>query len=171
MENISYASTVGSLMYAQVCTRLDIAHITGMLGRYLSNLGLKYWSVVKRVLRYLQRTKQYMLTYRRSDNLEIIGYADSDFAGCIDAMKYTSGYIYMLNGGAVSWKYVKQSIMASSTMAAEFIACYEASNHRIWMRNFVTRVRVFNSIQRPLRLYNDNDSIVKFSDNNKSLRK
>ena len=56
METFLYSLAVGSLMYAQVCTRLDIAYITGMLGRYLSNPRLKHWRVVKRVLRYLQRT-------------------------------------------------------------------------------------------------------------------
>ena len=69
-------------MYAQVCTRLDIAYIVGMLGRYLSNLGLDHWKATKRVMRYLQRTKDFTFTYRKSDKLEIIGYSDSDFVGC-----------------------------------------------------------------------------------------
>ena len=58
-------------------------------------------------MRYLQRTKDYMLTYRKSNQLEIIGYFDSDFAGCQDSMKSTSGYIYLLAGDAISWKSVK----------------------------------------------------------------
>ncbi|RVW81185.1 Retrovirus-related Pol polyprotein from transposon TNT 1-94 [Vitis vinifera] len=81
MQKIPYASAVGSLMYAQVCTRPDIAYIVGMLGRYLSNPGMDHWRAAKRVMRYLQRTKEYMLTYRRLDQLELIGYSDSDFAG------------------------------------------------------------------------------------------
>ena len=131
MQKIPYASAVGSLMYAQVCTRPDIAYIVGMLGRYLSNPGMDHWKAAKRVMRYLQRTKDYMLTYRRSDQLEIIGYSDSDFAGCQDSRRSTSGYIYLLAGGAISWKSAKQTLIASSTMTAEFIACYEASNHGI----------------------------------------
>ena len=66
MQKIPYASAVGSLMYAQVCTRPDIAFIVGVLGRYLSNPGMDHWKAVKRVMRYLQRTKDYMLMYRRS---------------------------------------------------------------------------------------------------------
>ena len=97
-------------------------------------------------MRYLQRTKDYKLTYRKLDQLEIIGYSDSDFAGCRDSMKSTSGYIYLLAGGAISWKSVKQSIVATSTMEAEFVACYEASNHGIWLRNFVTRLRIMDGI-------------------------
>ncbi|KAL0389043.1 UNVERIFIED_CONTAM: Copia protein [Sesamum calycinum] len=69
-------------------------------------------------------------SYVCSDQIEIIGYTDFDFAGCQDSMKSTSGYIYMLAEGAISWKSVKQSLIASSTMAA-VIACYEASNQGI----------------------------------------
>ena len=116
-------------MYAQVCMCPDIAYIVGVLGWYLSNPGMDHWKAAKRVMRYLQRTKDYMLTYRRSDQLEIIGYSDSDFDGCLDSRKSTSGCIFMLSGGAISWKSIKQTLIASSTMEAEFVACYEASNH------------------------------------------
>ena len=99
-----------------------------MLSRYLSNPLMVHWKATKRVMSYLQRTKYFMLTYRRSDRLEIMGYSDSDFAGCLDSRRSTSSYIFMLAGGVVSRKSVKQSLIASSTMEAEFIACYEASN-------------------------------------------
>ncbi|KAL5851084.1 hypothetical protein ACOSQ3_006202 [Xanthoceras sorbifolium] len=101
MKNIPYASVVGSLMYAQVCTRPDISFVVGMLGRYQSNPGLDHWKAIKKVMRYLQRTKDYMLMYRRTDNLEVIGYLDSDFAGCVDSRKSTSGYIFMMFSGEV----------------------------------------------------------------------
>jgi hypothetical protein len=78
MKNISYASTVGSLLYAQVCTRPDIAMAVGMLGRYQSNPGMEHWKSAKRVMRYLQGTKDYELTYRCTDHLEVVGYSDSD---------------------------------------------------------------------------------------------
>lgn len=93
-----------------------------------------------------------MLTYQRSDKLEIVGYTDSDFGGCKDSMKSTSGYVYLLAGGAISWKNAKQSLVAPSTMAAEFIASYEASNQGIWLRNFVTGLGIVNDIERLLKL-------------------
>ena len=158
-------------MYPQVCTRQDIAYNVGMLGRYLCNPGKDHWIAAKRVMRYLQRTKDYMLTYQKLDQLEIIGYSDSDFAGCRDSMKSTSGYIYLLAGGAISWKSVKQYIVASSTMAAEFVACYEASNHGIWLQNFVTGLRIMDGIERPLKLFCDNKSSVLYSNNNRSSTK
>ncbi|RVX09023.1 Retrovirus-related Pol polyprotein from transposon TNT 1-94 [Vitis vinifera] len=171
MERFPYASAIGSLMYAQVCTRPDIAYIVGMLGRYLSNPGMDHWKKAKRVMRYLQRTKDYMLTYRRSSHLEIVGYSDSDFAGCLDSRRSTSGYIFMLAGGAVSWKSVKQTLVASSTMEAEFIACYEASNHGIWLRNFVTQLRIVDGIEKPLRINCDNKAAELYSKNNRSSSK
>ena len=85
MQRIPYASAIRSLMYAQVCTCPDIAYIVGLLGRYLSNHGKDHWIATKRVMRYLQRTN-----YRKTDQLEIIGYSDSDFARCRDNMKSTS---------------------------------------------------------------------------------
>ncbi|XP_068662895.1 secreted RxLR effector protein 161-like [Aristolochia californica] len=122
-------------------------------------------------MRYLRRTKDYIFTYRRLDSLEIIGFSDSDFAGCQDSKRFTSGYIFMLGEGAISWKYAKQTLIAYSTMVAEFIACFEASNHGIWLRNFVTGLRVVDSIDRPLKIYCDNNSVVLYSNNNRSSTK
>ena len=89
MKNIPYASVVGSLMYAQVCTRPDIAFVVGVLGRYQSNPGIDHWRAAKKVMRYLQGTKDYMLMYIQTKSLEVIGYSDSDFASCVDSRKST----------------------------------------------------------------------------------
>jgi hypothetical protein len=105
IKTVPYASVVGSLMYAQVCTHPDLAFVTGMLGRYQKNSNKPHWDGVKKVLRYLQGTKSLMLTYKKSDApLEIVGYSDSDFAGCLDTEKSTSGYIFTLANGVISWK-------------------------------------------------------------------
>ncbi|XP_059638641.1 secreted RxLR effector protein 161-like [Cornus florida] len=116
MQNIPYASIVGSLIYAQVYIHPDISFAVGMLGRYKSNPGMHHWKAAKKVMRYLQGTKNYMLTFRRIGELEVIGYLDSDFAGCVDSRRSTFGYLFLLAGGVISWKSAKQSIIASSTM-------------------------------------------------------
>ena len=77
----------------------------------------------------------------------------------------------MLAGGAVSWKSVKQILIASSTMEAEFIACYEASNHGIWLRNFITELRIVDGIEKPLRINCDNKVTKLYSKNNQSSSK
>ena len=84
MKNIPYTSVVGSLRYAQVCTRPNIAFTVGVLGRYQSNPSIDHWRAAKKVMRYFQGTKDYMLMYRRTYSLEVIGYSDADFAGCVD---------------------------------------------------------------------------------------
>ncbi|RVW30282.1 Retrovirus-related Pol polyprotein from transposon TNT 1-94 [Vitis vinifera] len=168
MKNIPYASAVGSLMYAQVCTRPDIAFAVGMLGRYQSNLGIDHWKAAKKVMRYLQGTKDYKLMYRRTSNLEVVGYSDSDFAGCVDSRKSTSGYIFILASGAISWRSVKQTMTATSTMEAEFISCFEATSHGVWLKSFISGLRVMDSISRPLSIYCDNSAAVFMAKNNKS---
>ena len=94
MKNIPYTSSIGSLLYAQVCTIPDIAFVVGLLGRYQSSPGIDHWRAAKKVMRYLQGTKDYMLMYRRTYSLEVISYSDVDFAGCVDSRKSTSGYIF-----------------------------------------------------------------------------
>ncbi|KAL1224686.1 Retrovirus-related Pol polyprotein from transposon TNT 1-94 [Cardamine amara subsp. amara] len=96
MQKYSYASYVVSLMYAQVCTRYDISHAVGMLGRFQSNPGLAHWKAAKKVLRYIKGTRNYMLTYQKSTHPQMVGFPDSDFGGCQDTRHYTLGYVYSL---------------------------------------------------------------------------
>ena len=76
MEKFLYAQVVMSLMYIQFSSRPVIAYIVGVLGRYMSNQGMAHWKAAKWVLRYLQRTKNNKLMYRKSERLEIIRYSD-----------------------------------------------------------------------------------------------
>ena len=114
LKMVPYALVVGSLQYAQVCTCLDLAFVTGLVGRFQSNPRTEHWELVKKVLRYLQGMKSLMMTYRRSDSLHIVGSSDSDYAG--DDRKSTSGYVFTLAGGAISWKSSKQTVTTLSTM-------------------------------------------------------
>jgi hypothetical protein len=90
-----------------------------------------------------------MLTYRRSNNLEVLGYSDSDYAGYIDTRKSTFGYVSLLASGAVSWKSSKQSIIATSTMEAEFVAYFESTIQALWLHNFVSRFSLVDHIKKP----------------------
>ncbi|TYK19577.1 gag/pol protein [Cucumis melo var. makuwa] len=100
MSNIPYASAVGSLMYAMLCTRPDICYPVGIVSRYQSNLGHDHWPTVKNILKYLKRTRDYMFVYGSKD-LFLTGYTDSDFQSDKDARKSTSGSVFTLNEGAV----------------------------------------------------------------------
>jgi hypothetical protein len=170
MKSAPYASAVGSLMYAQVCTRPDLAFVTRMLDRYQKNTGINHWNGIKKALRYIQGTKGLMLTYERSDSLEIVGYSDSDFVGYLDTDRSTSDYVFKLAGGAISWSSSKQTVITSSTMYAEFVACYKVVGQTMWLKKFVPDLRVVNSIERPLKLYYDNELAVLYAHNNKKIK-
>jgi len=119
-------------------------------------------------MRYLQGTKDYMLMYRRTDNLEVIGYSDSDFAGCINSRKSTSRYIFLMTGGAISWKSAKYTLTTTSTMEDEFVFCFEATSHGVWLKSFIFGLRIMDSIYRPLRMFCDNSAAVFMAKNNKN---
>ncbi|KAM1185013.1 hypothetical protein ACFX2G_014666 [Malus domestica] len=102
-----------------------------------------------------------MLVYGRKENLELVGYTDSDLAGDVNDRKSTGSYVFMLSGGAVSWKSAKQTIIATSTMEAEFVACFEG------MKQAVVDLRIVDSVQRPVKMYCDNNSVVFFAKNNR----
>ena len=127
MKNVPHASTIISLIYTQVCMHLDITYVVGVLERYLSDPSQKHWVVVKRIMRYLQVTKNYMLTYKRSNDLRVSGYSNSNFAGCLDDHKSTSGQVFVMAREAMSWKSVKQSLTITSNMEAKYVTCYEAT--------------------------------------------
>jgi hypothetical protein len=157
-------------MYAQVCNHPDLTFVTGILGRYQKNPGISHWNGIKKALRYIQGTKCLMLTYERSDSLEIVGYSDSDFSGCLDTDRSTSGYVFKLAGGTISWSSSKQTVITSSTMYVEFVACYEAVGQSMWIKKFMLGLRVVDSIERPLKLYCDNEPAVLYAHNNKKIK-
>ena len=165
MKAIPYFSVVGILMHAQVCTRLDIDFVIRVLARYLSDPNQSHWKATKKVLRYLQGTKDLMLTYQRTNTLEVVGFSYYDYVGYVDDKKSTSSYIFMMDEGVVSWKSVKQTLIASSTMEAKYVACYEDTSHAIWLWNFILASGVVHSISRPLKSFCDNSAIVSFSRN------
>ena len=119
MSHVLYASAVGSLMYAMVCTRPDIAHAVGVLSRYMSKPGKEHWTTVKRVSRYLRGTASYGLCYKGRLGLDRVddkhGIVDADWAGDLDCRRSISGYVFNLFGGAISWMRKRQAIVAIST--------------------------------------------------------
>ena len=169
MESKPYAKLVGSLMYAQVCTRPDLSFAVGILSRFQSNPGHEHWVAGKKVLRYLQRTKNHMLVYRQVKELKLVGYTDSDFAGNYpSSKKSTCGYVFTLAGGAVAWKTMKQGLITTSTMQAEFIAVYEGMCEALWIRNFLMQTKILSHIvSNAIEIYCDNEAAVFFCKNSK----
>ncbi|KAH9688953.1 hypothetical protein KPL70_015278 [Citrus sinensis] len=102
MDRVPYASVVGSLMYAMVCTRLDISQAVSMVSRYMHNRGKNQWLAVKWILRYLYGIVDVGLLFKKDCGQQCVGYCDSDFAGDLDKRRSTTGYVFTLGGDLVS---------------------------------------------------------------------
>jgi len=117
MSHVPYASAVGSIMYAMVCTSPVISQAVSIVSRYMGNTGKMHWQVVKWILRYSRGTKDIGLVFHKNHNTcsNIVGYVDSDYAGDLDKRRSQTGYVFMLFGSAISWKTTLQSTIALST--------------------------------------------------------
>ncbi|KAH9669264.1 hypothetical protein KPL70_021723 [Citrus sinensis] len=136
MSRVPYASAVGSLMFAMICTRPDIAQAVGAVSRYMANPGREHWITVKRILRYIRGTSDVALCYGGSE-FTVRGYVDSDFAGNLDKRKSTTGYVFALAGATVSWVSKLQTVVALSTTEAEYMAATQACKEAIWIQRLL----------------------------------
>ncbi|MCH94322.1 copia-type polyprotein [Trifolium medium] len=118
-----YKQMVGCLMY-MLATRPDLAYSVCLIARFMERSTEMHVAAVKRILRYLKGTIGCGIMYRSvSDgNMQLIGWSDSDYAGDVDDMKSTSGFVFMLGTGAISWSSQKQPIMTLSTTEAGYVA-------------------------------------------------
>eukprot|EP00253_Pinus_taeda_P028941 PITA_28941 len=166
MSHVPYASAIGSLMYAMVCTRPDIAHALGVLSRFMSKLGKEHWTTMKWVFRYLRGTSDYGLCCQGRSGLErmldIRGFVDADWARDLDQRRSTSGCVFNLFGGVVSWMSKKQSIVALSTTEAEYIAATHASKEAVWLQRLCSSMGL---VQGAISIYCDSQSAI-FLENN-----
>ena len=160
MSRIPYASAIGSIMYAMMCTRPDVAYALSMTSRYQGNPGESHWMAVKNILKYLRRTKDWFLVYGGSTELCAKGYTDASFQTDRDDSKSQSGFVFTLNGAAVSWKSSKQTVTADSTTESEYIAASEAAKEAIWMRQFLQGLTVVPSSNDPITLLCDNSGAI-----------
>ena len=133
MAKVPYSSAVGSLMYAMICIRPDIAFAMGVVSRYMSNPGKKHWEAVKGIMRYLNGTRKLCICFGRNGAC-VFGYTDADYAGDMDKRRSTSGYVFMFTRGVVSWRSQLQNCTSmSSTTKAEYIKGFEACKEAIWL--------------------------------------
>ena len=160
MDKIPYASAIGSIMYAMLCTRPDVSYASSMTSRYQSDPGECHWIAVKNILKYLRRTKEYFLIFGGDGELAVKGYSDASFQTDQDDYRSQSGFVFCLNGGAVSWKSLKLDTVADSTTDAKYIAASEAAKEAVWIRKFITELGVVPSIADPIELYCENNGAI-----------
>ena len=140
VDQTMYQSMVGSLLYAAIATRPDIAQAVGVVSKYNSNPTEAHLTAVKRVLRYLKGTMDLAIQYQPSEQPELVGYSDADWAGDLDDRHSTTGNIFMMTGGAISWLSKKQPIVPLSTAEAEYVALSAACQEAVWLRRLLSDI-------------------------------
>ena len=136
-----FAKLLGELQYLANATRLDIAFAVNRLVSYTANPSTQHYSIIKRILCYLARTKDYGITYRKSYNSahHLIAYADAAH-GNADEKKSTTGIVCIAAGGAILWKSKRQTLTALSSTEAEYIALAHTGTEICWFRNLYSKL-------------------------------
>ncbi|KAL7284965.1 hypothetical protein ACG7TL_000054 [Trametes sanguinea] len=165
MRHVPYREAVGSLMYAAMGTRPDITFAVTTLSQFMQNPGRPHWEALKHVLRYLKGTRELRLVYgTTSDGLQ--GFSDSDWGSSTEHRHSISGYVFTLDGGAISWSAKKQNVIALSSTEAEYIALTHAAKEALWLRNVLADVLDPDVARHPLTIYGDNRSAIALAKDN-----
>eukprot|EP00253_Pinus_taeda_P033015 PITA_33015 len=157
-----YKSIVGSLMYL-TAIRPDIMFAVSLISRFMERPKEAHWQASKRILRYVKGTKILGILYTLSECSDLVGYTDSDWAGSIDDRKSTSGYVFHMGSGTISWASKKQSIVALSTVEVEYVAATAAACQAVWMRRMLRslgREKIKETV-----IFCDNSSVIALSKN------
>ena len=156
-----YQQAVGSLMYIMIGSRPDLAHAVGILSQSCSNPTEDNWQEVKRCLRFSKGTTELKLVYQNSMQI-MQGYCDADWGGKIGS-RSTSGYVFVLGSGAISWSSKRQATTALSTTEAEYISIFSASQEAVWLKRMLKK-----NLQKeigPITLWNDNQGAITYIKN------
>ena len=141
VDAICYQSMVGSLLYAAIATRPDIAQAVGTVSNFNSCPTEAHLTAVKRILRYLKGTINLRLRYERSTDDSLIGFSDADWAGDMDDRHSTTGNLFAMSRGAISWFSRKQPVVALSTAEAEYVALSTATQEAARLRRLLSDIK------------------------------
>jgi hypothetical protein len=134
MSSIPYASAIGSIMYDMLSTRPDVALALSLTSRYQSNPGMSHWTVIKNILKFLRRTKDMVLVYGGGNvELDVKSYVSTNYKADSNDEKSQTGYVFLVNGGAVIWRSCKRTLKAKSKMESEYIATADVANEAVWI--------------------------------------
>lgn len=161
---VPYREAVGSLMYAAVGTRPDLAFPVQALSQYCECPTDEHWGAIKRTMRYLRGTLDWGIVFEPSnDSIILSGYTDADWGANRDDRKSISGQVFYLCGGPIVWASRKQKSVAISTMEAEYMAAADAVSQALWCRTLLAELGF--SQDAPTTLHMDNQSAIAFSKN------
>ncbi|KDQ62767.1 hypothetical protein JAAARDRAFT_190047 [Jaapia argillacea MUCL 33604] len=162
--HLKYQSLIGSLLYAMLGTRPDISYAITRLSRFNSNPSVSHWKAAKYILRYLKATKDFRLRFDGSTGSGLIGYSDADWAENKDDRHSTTGYCFLMAGGAVSWVTRRQPTVALSSTEAEYMALSDTSRQTAWFRTLLSELG-FDLTSQPTPLCADNQGAIFMSVN------
>jgi hypothetical protein len=166
MSHVPYASVVGIFMYEMLCTRTKISHAVGVLSRYISKLGKEHQTTIKGVFIYLCGTTSYGFYYQGRPGLDkmldIHGFLDVEWAGDLDRRRSTSGYVFNLFGGAISWMRKIQVVVALSTTKDDYMVAAPASKEAIWLQIFFSGIGL---VQNAIRIDCEHQSAIVLENN------
>lgn len=163
VDETLFKQVVGSLMYLTV-TRPDLMYSVSLLSRFMSSPTKMHWLAAKRVLRYLKGTIDLGIFYRKDmGNLKFLVFTDSDYAGDLNDRRSTSGYVFKLGSGAVSWASKKQPVVALSTTEAEYIAAALCACQCVWLKRVLEKLGVAEKSGTAIMC--DNSSTIQLSKN------
>jgi hypothetical protein len=159
-----YIQAIGSLLFLANRTRPDLEFPVNFLARFAGHPSARHWTAVKRVFRYLAGTVELGITYREDpDEPFLFGYSDADFAGDLECRKSTSGYVFIMGGGPISWKSQRQRTVTLSTTEAEYAALAEAAREAASIRQFLTELGV--TAPTPIVIFEDNTTTISLANN------
>jgi hypothetical protein len=158
IDKVKYQSAVGSLLYLSTRTRPDIAFAVSNVAKYCAEPTMQHMIAVKRIMRYLNGTRNLGLLYRRDEENKFIGYSDADWAGNLDDRKSTSAYIFQMGGAAISWRSKRQGCVALSTAEAEYMALASAAQEAVWLRQLLSDLKV--KPDSPTLIFEDNQASI-----------
>ena len=165
MDDKPYRSILGSIMWGQLATRPDLSFSVSLLARFQANPGIDHWNALMHVVGYIKNTLDYGLTYSRDSDLSPSAYVDSDYGGCKDTRRSTSGYVFTMSGGAVSWSSKRQATVALSTVEAEYVAMSRCAQQMVWMHSWLDEVAIKHS--SPGQIKGDNRGAIALTKNTK----
>jgi hypothetical protein len=164
MKTVPYREAVGKLLYLSIATRPDIAYAVSVLCRFTDNPGREHWGAVKRILRYLKKTRNYKLIYAPNTSNELFTtHSDADLGGNPDNSRSTAGFVISIGGGAVLWSSRLQRQVAMSSTEAEYTTAAATGTEIIWMREFFEEIGY--DISTPSTLFIDNASAIQVAKN------
>lgn len=162
VDESSFRQLVGSLIY-HTATRPDISYAVSYISRLMSAPKAELWVAAKRVLRYVKGNLDFGILYSRRKDPRLIGFTDLDWAGCVDERKSTSGYVFNLGTGVVTWTSKKQEAIALSSTQAEYRGTVKVACEAIWLRRMLADMQM--SQPGPTPLFCDNQGILKLAKN------